>query len=135
MRNRFWLTAGIVFLVGLAFDYLLYWPMLGGQLALDPSLRGPLEGPWPKLIIGELIFSIALVWIYLKGREQGPALGQGLRYGLAVAFLFAVAGGLQIAPLLMANETIIIGGIVGNAVKVLVQGVVAALTAAPRARV
>jgi hypothetical protein len=135
MRNRYWLAVLSVVLVGLVFDYLIYWLFLGGQLEIDPSMRTPMQGPWPKLIIGELIFGLAFVWIYQKGLEQGSGLVQGLRFGFATAFLYAVAGGLQIAPMLMANETIIIGGIVANAIKVLTQGVAAGMTAAPAARV
>jgi hypothetical protein len=120
-----------VFVVGLVFDYLLYWLVLGNALSQDAVLRTVMMGPWPKLIIGELIFSYAAAWIYARGVNATAPLGQGIRFGLALSFLFAVGGGLQIAPMIGASEFIIIGAIVGNAVKVLVQGITAALIAGP----
>ncbi|MGQ0562635.1 MAG: hypothetical protein ACT443_12265 [Gemmatimonadota bacterium] len=129
MSNRMWRVAIGVFVVGLVFDFLIYRILLGGSLASDVALRPLEEGPWPKLVIGELIFAIALAWIYQIGLSSAPALGQGLRFGLAMAFLFAAGGGLQLAPLVPASEFIIIGGIVANAIKVLGQGVTASLLA------
>lgn len=127
MANRMWRVAAGVFVVGILFDLLLYLVLLAGPLARDSSLQAVGEGPWPKLALGELLFAIVFAWIYLRGLEDKPGLGQGLRYGFAVALLFAVAGGLQIAPMIPASETIIIGSIVGNGIKVLSQGVVAGM--------
>ncbi|HEY0303369.1 MAG TPA: hypothetical protein VGC44_00280 [Longimicrobiales bacterium] len=129
MPNRMWRVAVGVFLVGLVFDFLLYGVLLESALRTDRIVRIPWDGAWPKIPAGELIFSIAFAWIYVRGIEALPALGQGLRFGLALAFLFAVAGGLQIAPMIPTTETIIIGSIAGNAVKVLVQGLVAGVLA------
>ena len=129
MPNRMWRVAVGVFLVGLVLDVLLYGVLLHGPLSNDRVARVAMEGPWPKIPIGEAIFAIAMAWIYLRGVEARPALAQGARFGLAAAFLFAVAGGLQIAPMIPASETIIIGSIVGNAVKVLLQGMTAGVLA------
>lgn len=129
MPNRMWRVAAGVFLVGLVFDVLLYGVLLKDAIASDRVVRAAMEGPWPKVPLGELIFSIAFAWIYMRGVEALPALGQGMRFGLAMAFLFAVAGGLQIAPMIPTSETIIVGSIAGNAVKVLIQGLVAGLLA------
>ena len=37
-----------------------------------------------------LMLAGALVWIYSRGIEAGPWLAQGLRFGLAVAFLAVI---------------------------------------------
>ena len=39
------------------------------------------------MILAHVIMSGAFVWIYARGAENKPWLGQGLRYGLAVALL------------------------------------------------
>lgn len=129
MPNRMWRVAVGVFLVGLVFDFLLYGVLLEGPLSSDRVVRIPWDGAWPKIPAAEAIFAIAFAWIYMRGLEARPALGQGIRFGLAVAFLFAVAGGLQIAPMIPTTETIIIGSIAGNAVKVLAQGATAGVLA------
>jgi hypothetical protein len=129
MPNRLSRVIAGVFVVGLAFDFLLYEVLLKNDLARDTVLRIMTEGPWPKLLLGELLFAIVFGWIYLRGVESRPALGQGLRFGFAIALLFALAGGLQIAPFIPTTETIIIGSIAGNFVKVLAQGMVGGLLA------
>jgi hypothetical protein len=119
-----WRVAAGVFLVGLVFDFVLYDVVLKNALTTDQVVRIPWEGAWPKIPAGELLFAIAFSWMYMRGLENKPALGQGMRFGFAVALL-AIAGGLQIAPMVPASETIIVGSIVGNAIKVVVQGAIA----------
>jgi hypothetical protein len=92
----------------------------------DPSVRAAGDGPWPKIVIAELIFALTVAWVYQRGVTDAAPVGQGLRFGLALG-LMAVAGGLVVAPVLLASEAIIIGGIAGLAIKVLAQGLTAAL--------
>jgi len=40
------------------------------------------------MALAHLLMAGAFVWIYVRGVENKPWLGQGLRYGLAVAVLF-----------------------------------------------
>ena len=131
--NKLWRVAAGVFVVGILFDVVLYLVLLSGPLSRDHALQVVGEGPWPKLVLGELLFAFVFAWIYFRGLEAGPALAQGLRFGFAVALLFAVAGGLQIAPMIPASETIIIGSIVGNGIKVLTQGATAGMLGGSRA--
>jgi len=42
------------------------------------------------MILAHLIMSGALVWIYARGVEPKPWLGQGLRYGVAIVLLTTV---------------------------------------------
>ncbi len=44
------------------------------------------------MIAAHAIMAGAFVWIYSRGREARPWLGQGLRFGLAVALLAMVPG-------------------------------------------
>jgi hypothetical protein len=114
MSNRMWRVAAGVFVTGLVLDFLLYGVLLNDALRRDNVVRIPWDGAWPKIILGELLFAIIFAWIYMRGVEARPALGQGVRFGLAIAFFWAVAGGLQIAPMVPTTETIIIGGMVGG---------------------
>jgi hypothetical protein len=45
---------------------------------------------FPLMILAHLLLSGAFVWIYQRGRENKPLLGQGIRFGLAVAMLTVV---------------------------------------------
>lgn len=43
------------------------------------------------MTIAHAFIASGFIWIYLKGREAGkPPLGQGLRFGLAVAVLMTI---------------------------------------------
>ena len=42
------------------------------------------------MVLAHVIMSGAFVWIYARGAEPKPWLGQGIRYGIAVALLTAV---------------------------------------------
>jgi hypothetical protein len=42
------------------------------------------------MLIAHVIMAGAFVWIYSRGKESKPWLGQGLRFGLAVALLAVV---------------------------------------------
>jgi len=42
------------------------------------------------MILAHVIMSGAFVWIYSRGVDAAPWLGQGVRYGLAIALLTAV---------------------------------------------
>jgi drug/metabolite transporter (DMT)-like permease len=46
---------------------------------------------FPLMILAHVILSAAFVWIYARGHEPArPWLGQGLRFGIAVALLTVV---------------------------------------------
>ncbi len=55
-------------------------------------LRPPDEtrGKILYVFLAQLCTAVALVWIYRRGREDRPWLGQGIRYGLAVALLATI---------------------------------------------
>ena len=129
MSNRTLRVAAAVFLAGLVLDFLLYGVLLNTALRSDNVVRSPWAGMWPKIVLGEAIFAWFFAWIYMRGIEAKPAMGQGIRFGLAMALFWAVAGGLQIAPMIPTTETIVIGAIAGNAVKVLLQGMIGGIMA------
>jgi hypothetical protein len=93
MTWRFAISVIVVFLL----LFLLGWLVHGGLLQSDyerigPLLRAP-EDTRDRILyvfLGQICTAAALVWIYLRGRENRPWLGQGIRYGLAVAFLATV---------------------------------------------
>jgi hypothetical protein len=42
---------------------------------------------FPLMILAHILMSGAFVWIYARGVEAKPWLGQGIRYGIAVVLL------------------------------------------------
>jgi hypothetical protein len=45
---------------------------------------------FPLMMLAHVILSGAFVWIYARGAEAKPWLGQGVRFGIAVALLTSV---------------------------------------------
>ena len=45
---------------------------------------------FPLMILAHLMLSGAFAWIYARGVEPKPWLGQGVRFGIAVAFLTTI---------------------------------------------
>jgi hypothetical protein len=60
---------------------------LGGTLFRTPEDS---QHYFPLMILAHVMLSGAFVWIYARGVEPKPWLGQGVRFGIAVAFLTTI---------------------------------------------
>lgn len=45
--------------------------------------------------MSDAFYSILFVWVYAKGREEEPWVGQGIRYGILMTLFTAVPSGLN----------------------------------------
>src|SRR6267143_7275876 len=54
--------------------------------------EGDQQKYFPLMILAHIIMSGAFVWIYARGVEARPWLGQGIRYGVAIILLATVPG-------------------------------------------
>lgn len=93
MNWRFTITVIVIFVM----LFLLGWLVHGGLLADDyerirPLLRQREEtrGRILYVFLAQICTAFAFVWIYVRGREERPWLGQGIRYGLVVALLATI---------------------------------------------
>jgi len=130
-----------VFVAFSILEYLLHKVILAGtytSLAYYRSVALWGEGDvgalkW--LYLGYLLFACVFVFVYTRGYESKPALGQGLRYGMYVGLLLHVPTvfiqqGLLRMPLIVSVSW----GLAGI-VECIVSGIIAAAIykAAPRA--
>ena len=98
--------------VALLLDVLIYQYVLAGSITVEPALHLPFAGAWPKLVLAALLAGVLMAWLYSKGRTEAPWLGQGLRFGLAVAVLTHGSMGLLGATMLgHQGEAVVVGGI------------------------
>jgi len=93
MNRRFAVSVIVVFVM----LFLLGWLVHGGLLRADYERIRPLLRPMDEtrgnilyVFLAQLCTAFALVWIYRHGREDRPWLGQGIRYGFAVALLATI---------------------------------------------
>lgn len=83
----------VVFVLWMAGSFLVHGVLLGAEYGKLPNLfRPPAEAQtyFPFMLLAHVILAGAFVWIYVRGREPKGWLGQGARYGLAIAVLTAL---------------------------------------------
>lgn len=129
MNKTFWITAIAVYVVSMAFGIAGHGGWLAGDYAqLKDVFRPPAEQGdyliW--LIIAHVVFALAFVWIYRKGRESTPYLAQGLRYGVAMALLVSVPMYLIYYSVQPMPGMVVVKQIVVDTLMMLVAGVVTA---------
>jgi hypothetical protein len=93
MNRKFFIGWLVVFVVWMAGSFVVHGLLLGADYAKLPNLfRRPAEAHqyMPLMILAHVIMAGALTWIYSRGAEAKPWLGQGLRFGAAVALLTVV---------------------------------------------
>jgi hypothetical protein len=92
MNKRFALAWLVVFVAWFLGSFVVHGVLLHDDyMALTKSnlFRKPEEaqGYFPLMILAHIILSGAFVWIFARGVEARPWLGQGVRFGIAVVLL------------------------------------------------
>jgi len=95
MDKKFLIGWLILFVAWMAGSFAVHGALLGSDYA---ALQGKLfrtpedsQQFMPLMLLAHVLLAGALVWIYARGREAGkPWLGQGLRFGVAVALLTVI---------------------------------------------
>ena len=129
MNKRVLVAWVVVFVAWMAGSFLVHGVLLGADYTkLSNLFRQPPEAQkyFPLMILAHVFLSGAFVWIYARGLEARPWLGQGIRYGIVIAFLTSVPMYLiyyvvQPMPLETVLKQIVFDGLL-----VVVLGVVAA---------
>ena len=90
MNKKFLVAWLLVFALYMAGGMLVHGVILGDDYMATGLMRPEAEAQklmhW--MILAHVLMAGAFTWIYVRGVENKPWLGQGLRYGLAVAVLF-----------------------------------------------
>jgi hypothetical protein len=95
MDRKFLIGWVMLFVAWMAGSFLVHGLLLGSDYTV---LQGKLyrteqdsQQYFPLMLLAHVLMAGAFVWIYARGREAGkPWLGQGLRFGAAVALLTVV---------------------------------------------
>lgn len=80
----------------------------------------------PYMLMGHVIMAAAFVWIYQRGIDASPWLGQGVRYGIAIAMLAVVPTYLIYYAVQPLPGSLVTQQIIGDGVLVVVLGVIVA---------
>jgi hypothetical protein len=93
MNRTFVLSVIVVFVVSMVMGFVVHGLILGQHYA---SLGGLFRGPEDQqyhfvyMIAAHVIAAIGWTWVYRMGRENKPWMGQGVRFGLAIAVLATI---------------------------------------------
>jgi hypothetical protein len=93
MIKRFviaWLAIFIVWMVG---SFIVHGVLLHDDYAKLPALFRPeaeAQQYFPLMILAHVILAGTFVWVYSRGVEAKPWLGQGIRFGFVIALLTIV---------------------------------------------
>jgi hypothetical protein len=93
MKGKFFLGWVVAFVLWMAGGFIVHGTLLAAEYkALTGLFRADADAQahFPLMILAHIIAAGAFVWIYSRGIEPKPWLAQGVRYGLAVAFLTAI---------------------------------------------
>jgi hypothetical protein len=84
------------------------------------------------MLLAVLIYVIDAVWIYARGVEPKPWIGQGIRFGILLALVAVVYGSLSGWVILPISLTLARKWIIGEGLLSVVFGLVVAASRQPR---
>jgi hypothetical protein len=93
MGKRFAIAWIAVFIVWMLGSFLVHGVLLHDDYMKLQNLfrtEADSQGHFAYMILAHVLLSGALVWIYSRGVDGAPWMGQGLRFGIAIALLTVV---------------------------------------------
>ena len=129
MTKRFWLSFAVIFVLSMALDFVHHGLILHADyLQLGALFRSDADGQkyFGWMLLAHAFLAYAFAWIYLRGREDKPWFGQGLRFGFMVAVLAVVPGYLIYYAVQPMPGLLVAKQIFFDTVRTLILGVVVA---------
>ena len=93
MNKRFLIAWLATFVLWMAGSFIVHGALLQADYARLSSMFRPetdAQNYLPFMLLAHVIMAGAFTWIYARGAEAKPWLGQGIRFGLVVALLAVV---------------------------------------------
>lgn len=90
MNKKFLVAWLVVFVLYMAGGFVIHGMLLADEYMATGLMRPEAEAQelMHLMILAHVLMAGAFTWIYARGVENKPWLGQGLRFGFAVAVLF-----------------------------------------------
>jgi hypothetical protein len=90
MNKKFLVAWLVLFVLYMAGGFVIHGMLLADEYLATGLMRPEAEAQelMHLMILAHVLMAGAFTWIYARGAENRPWLGQGLRFGLAVAVLF-----------------------------------------------
>jgi drug/metabolite transporter (DMT)-like permease len=130
MNMKFVISVVVLFVVSMALGFVVHGMLLGADYAkLVPGVfRSPQdsEAHFVYMLLAHVFIAVGFTWVYRAGRDNRPWMGQGLRFGLAIAVLTTVPTYLIYFAVQPMPSDLVAKQIVFDTVAMVIMGVVAA---------
>jgi hypothetical protein len=128
MGRKCIVSAIVMFFMAWGLSFVVHGLLLGADYSAAAGMRPPDEAQRliPFLILAQALFGIAFAWIYYQGKEDRPWLAQGLRFGIAIAFLTVIPTYLIYHVVTPVSLVLALKQIVYDTIRILLMGVVVA---------
>ena len=129
MNKRFFLAWLVLFIAWFIGSFIVHGVLLHADYAQLSNLfrkESEAQSFFPLMVLAHIIMSGAFVWIYARGVEAKPWLGQGIRYGAAIVLLTTVPLYLIYYVVQPMPGATVVKQIVFDAILVLILGAIVA---------
>ena len=89
----------------------------------EDAMRHKLWG----ICVSDALYSILFVWVYAKGKEEKPWVGQGIRYGILMTLFTVVPSTLNDYVVYNLPYTLVLHWMVAGLITLMLMGVAAAV--------
>jgi len=93
INAKFVVSVVAMFVLSMAFGFVIHGVILHGDYDKLPNLmrsEAAAQQLFGFMLLAHFLIAAGFSWIYIKGKEARPWLGQGFRYGVAVAVLATI---------------------------------------------
>lgn len=130
MNTRFLISVVALFVASMILGIVVHGVLLGADYQkLIPNLfrteqDGQAHFSW--MLIAHVLIAVGFTWVYRAGRDSRPWLGQGVRFGLAIAVLATIPGYLIYYAVQPMPPDLVVKQVVFDTIAMVVMGIVAA---------
>lgn len=129
MDKKFAISWVILFIVWMAGSFVIHAAWLGDTYAaMTDVYRSPedAEKLFPFMLLAHVMLAGGFVWIYRRGREDKPWLGQGVRFGILISLFAVIPTYLIYYSVQSMSSDLLIRQIVGDTLLTVLLGIVVA---------
>ena len=129
MNKRFIVSVVAIFFASMILGMVVHGMLLGPDYArLTALFRGEQDQQqhFPWMVLAHVIMAIGFTWVYRAGRDARPWLGQGARFGLAIAMLSVIPGYLIYYAVQPMPGDLVVKQVVFDTISMVLLGIVAA---------
>lgn len=93
MNKQFLISAFVIFVATMITGFVVHVVLLGQDYAALPNLyrsEADSQNYFIYMLLAHVLIGIGLTWVYRMGNDNSYWVGQGLRFGVAIAVLMTI---------------------------------------------